>query len=375
MSSSFQRQSCPKCESQGAAAFLVKSAASDAFCCPRCHARFDDEKSIRTAAGYGGTGSGPSPWSPGMSPFAGGKKGGNYGINDFGIDMSFDAIISRTHNPPQDDPERNIEKRLEPMHSHHEEDAIPYLLSPAQRKKLKTKKQVRRHFKEMADSDRSVDENSVEFIRNNFNPKPEHMRTLEESLFSAHRVQPKKHKFEDEVPPQIKPERVHTAAPITMHGRNTVYGPSNTEHEREITPYNVENFRLKHPFGIGNAITHNTGMEVDRLLGETYKADFGGGEGYNVETLLDYPNADQIGPHSAPKTPAPLSSVEDIDSALDPFLTIEQKNERQRREKSRRLPNDPYSQYSEHEYKGEGKEPLGVADKYPGGSFHPQLPY
>jgi hypothetical protein len=142
--------------------------------------------------------------------------GGSFGINSHYVDEGLDAIMSRTHKNPPIDENRNIEKRLEPSHVFYEEDEIPYHLSPVERKKLKIKKNIWRREHLLQETKRSIDENTPAFIRDNFHPSPQQLRTLEQSLSPLH-LEPRNlapHPRENESPAQDRPTRYHTVANI-----------------------------------------------------------------------------------------------------------------------------------------------------------------
>jgi hypothetical protein len=94
------------------------------------------KKNIKIAAGFGGVGgAGSGAWSPGGSP-----GGGNYGdYNLFMTDQGFESILARTHNPPDDDANRNFEARLVPFHTSKEDDVLGNIdiLDPVERERIK----------------------------------------------------------------------------------------------------------------------------------------------------------------------------------------------------------------------------------------------
>jgi len=368
---------CTACEKRGTNVVMLFNEQRDANVCPRCFAAIKPDENVKTAQFGGTTGGRPNAYAPGSSPFSAGSGSKNYGINNFSADKTFDSIISQTHNPPQVDEHRNLEKRLEVYHSQNEEDnMIPYWLTPEEREKLRIKKEVRRRNKWLQDSQKMVDTNTVSYIKNNFAPKPEHMSTLEMQLLGLHKYKPgEKMKYEDELPEVVQPERTHFAQTVN-HGRtNPFWDETQRDDEEEELSPNMDSIRFKTPLGLGNAKLLEKGSELDDYLDQNYKTEWGGAEGPNEQTLMDYPNADQIGDHRwgfGDKNP---SMVQDIDRDLDAFLPLEKQLEQtQKPQTPMRNPNDPYSYWSEFETaKGIGTpgEPLGFADKYQGGSFNP----
>lgn len=351
----------------------------EAHVCPRCFSLVSEQDNIRTAQFGGATGGQPNSFSPGTSPMGQGSSGSkNYGINDFGADKTFDSILTQTHNPPQIDEHRNMEKRLEIYHKHQEDDMIPYWLTPEEREKLSIKKNIRRRHDWLEQSKHMVDTNSVPYVKNNYPAKPEHMTSMESQLASQHKYKNvgQKLKFEDELPEVIKPERTHTAQ-VVNHGRsNPFWDETQRDAEEEELNPNFDNIRMQYPLGVGNAKTLDSGEGLDEYLNEAYKANWGGAEGPREPVLMDIPNADNIGSHSwgfGEKLP---SSVRDeIDNELDAFKPLESQLEETKKQPSpERNPNDPYSYWSEWEMaKGANTpgEQMGFADKYSGGSFNP----
>jgi len=349
-----------------------------AHVCPRCFSAANEDENVRTAQFGGATGGRPNSFSPGTSPMGQGSPGSkNYGINDFGSDKTFDSIISGTHNPPQIDEHRNIERRLEVYHKHKEEDMIPYWLTSEEREKLRIKKEVRRRQQWLQKSKNMVDTNAVPYIQENFQPKPEHMTPMEMQLANLHKYKPgHKMKYEDELPEVIRPERIHMAQAVT-HGRTSPFFDETQRDDEEEQAYpGFDNIRMHTPLGLGNAKILEHGAELDDYLDNAYKADWGGAEGPREPVLMDIPNADNVGNHTwgfGEKIPSAVHG--EIDGDLDAFMPLEEQLEKTKKQPSpERNPNDPYSYWSEWETaKGVQTpgEPLGFADKYSGGSFNP----
>ena len=173
-------------------------------------------KNTRTAqfGGVGGGGSG-SPFAPGRSPF--GRGGSNRGGHELNLyvdeDDNFEKILSKTHIYLEDYNvnDENIEKQLSVQHKYTEGD-LNYELTSTQRLELKFRMQLHNYKKSLEEHASSLMKNSPKYIKEHFHPKPEHMRTMEESLGERRQFDDTKkrtHKYEDEVPEQIKPERYH----------------------------------------------------------------------------------------------------------------------------------------------------------------------
>jgi hypothetical protein len=331
-------------------------------------------------AQYGGHGGGGNiPWSPGGSPIGMGGGAGGVGINSHFTDEGLDAIMSRTHKDAPIDEKRNMEKRLEHMHLFSEDDSIPYHLSPEERNKLRLKKNIWRREHLIEETQKSIEENTPAFIREHYHPKPHEMRTIEQSL-SARHLEPKNRQYdprEDEASPQDRPTRIHTVAQIVeklagieaeqflkqadlMHGTGRMQGENEDDTDTMSSDY-----ARYHTYPMGNTPMLTTGEEVENDLGNLYKSDWGGGQGPNTETLMDYPNPDQIGSHTgpAPQYPSTLPSGNQ-NTINDPNSGgLEAKTRQLQTQPSVGPPHDPFSAFNVD--KAEGDEPRGVGDKYP----------
>ena len=151
---------------------LIKNS-EDIFGCPRCHSKFSFSNGImiRTAQ-FGGSMPKPTMFGPGSSPVFKNTSNRSRGIN-IKFESSLDAVMSTTHRPAPIDPERNVEKRLEQFHTQGEENDINYELSAKERRQLKLRKEIRRREKFYEDAAKRVDQNTVHFIKENFQPDPE----------------------------------------------------------------------------------------------------------------------------------------------------------------------------------------------------------
>ena len=397
-------QTCPLCSNLRVA--LVRRD-QHAFTCPACHTTFAEVPlSLTRTAQYGGKSGGSNSgggWAPGSSPFG---KGGGSGssINQHVVDEGLDAIMSRTHMPMPIDPTRNMEKRLEPMHNQTEEDEIPYHLSLNERMRLRIQKEIRRRDKAVSDCADSIHKNSPAYIQEHFQPKQEHMQGMEENLEKRrfYKDNAKKDPREDESPPQDKPTRIHSVASLQhrlqrtageddiIRGTGRMQGDGSEEDDPE-DPTNIENQR-RHNIPMGRTPLLTEGSDLDNYLQKSGTEDWGGSSmngnpgsdvsGPNATTLIsDYPGMDEIGDHSAPKTPgiaSPVNSPETANnpgnsvgagggssygSVNDPYQGIESKMDKLHRE-PQGPPHDPYSSWSESDWKNQGKEPQGLSDTY-----------
>lgn len=171
-------------------------------------------KNIKTAQ-FGGIGGGysGSPYQPGGSPLGrGGSKGIAYDVNSiWGDENTLEKLISKTH-PDADCSDRNMEARLTPQHDYKEENKN-YYLDPKERLRARFREELHKHKQLLEDHAKSLQENSVEFIKNNYAPKEEHMMTMEQQLKQRRMYSdnPKQNyfKYEDDIPELIQPERTH----------------------------------------------------------------------------------------------------------------------------------------------------------------------
>lgn len=175
-------------------------------------------KNIKTAqfGGVGGGGNG-APFAPGKSPIgSGGKNPGGGDINvNWDENDTLNKLIEKTHID-QDTSDRNIEARITPFHSNFEENKV-YILDPTQRlkeqnrAKLHNLKQSLENYANKANQKYTTDP-----------PKKEHARTMEESLFEKRHfddTQKRNFDYEDKVPDQIKPTRIHPVLSDTQLNR------------------------------------------------------------------------------------------------------------------------------------------------------------
>jgi hypothetical protein len=253
---------CNKCASTTK---LIKKSEIN-FGCPRCHSQFEIDNGKIVTAQFGGNIAKPTMHGPGSSPLFKGLSNKNRGTNTR-FETSIDTILSRTHRPAPIDPERNVEKRLEQFHVHSEEDAIPYELDIKERARLKIKKEIRRREKFYEDAANRVEENSVQFIKENFHPSKEQVTSLEELLSSRRKYEKVKEKSitQDEASEQIQPSRRHTVARNTAI--TTVFDSSisDTDADYRSQSYNPK-FTQIGPFDGVYGGTLTTNLQLDAYL-------------------------------------------------------------------------------------------------------------
>lgn len=366
---------CPRCHTVCTAQSIPAHAAQSIPAHAKENVSAESSATAMRLAQFGGAGGG-GQFQPGSNPNGGSSNGGfksPTGVNSFVIDEGLDAIMSRTHQNAPDDPERNIEKRLESMHVYGEEDSIPYDLTLQERKDLRIRKQVRQRQINKEQSDRSVDQNSPDFVRKHYFPKPEHMRTTEESLDlkNPKRNDREKDKREDESPEQAKAERTHwasqeggrisiahppsrrrltmrLAAPI-ISPTSTVFDDTNDDNEYgeganqsddPLVRYDHGQFNTAQEIGQSPNIMNQD--DYNKNLGDMSKTQGGLTSKYNETTLMDYPNPDQMGDHSqTPAPPQPSMIVDKSDTGEASGKGLEGQMDSLRRPEITRLPFDP----------------------------------
>ena len=344
---------------------LIKNASTDIYGCPRCHSKFSDTSGkMQRVAQFGGQMPRPNGFGPGSSPVFNGTSTKNRGVN-IRFESSIDSVISRTHRPAPIDPERNVEKRLEQFHTQGEENDINYELSPKERRQLKLRKEIRRREKFYEDAANRVDQNTVHFIKENFQPAPEFMMTREEALG-------KKRKYEsleprsiqdDESPEQAKPERRHTVAKI-KHGLTT---PFMDPADEDSYDNNYNPGMLTHWPMVGNdGGSFKTQKELDTYLyDKEIPRDTGDFTNNNTDAFTAPLPEEDYGSYSMPANlpstvkkydfdPSNTSLEEGLESLLDPNSPD-------------RLPQINVQEVNMDKYKLQGKpgEPSGVFEKYP----------
>lgn len=340
---------------------LIKNASTDIYGCPRCHSKFsDDSGKMQRVAQFGGQMPRPNGFGPGSSPVFNGTSNKNRGVN-IRFESSIDSVISRTHNPAPIDPERNVEKRLEQFHTQGEENDINYELSAKERRQLKLRKEIRRREKFYEDAAKRVDQNTVHFIKENFQPAPEFMMTREEALA-------KKRKYENLEPRSIqddlspdpaKPERRHTVAKI-KHGLTTVFMDPASETDPNLNPGMLNEFPMVGNYGG----SFQTQKQLDTYLyDKEIPRDTGDFTNNNTDAFTFPLPEEDYGSYSMPANPpstvkkydfdpSNTSLEEGLESLLDPNSPD-------------KLPQITVQDVNIDKYKLQGKEPGGVFEKYP----------
>ena len=315
---------------------------------------------IRTAqfGGVGGGGNG-SPFQPGGSPI--GRGGGNRGGHEINLyvdeDASFDKLLRRTHIEP-DTRDVNLEARLTPQHKHYEE-LIPYELTPEERLRAKFRAQLHNYKQSLENAANDLAKNSPEYIKNHYQPKKEHMMTMEQSLEDRHKYN-KDFKYpREEYKDPDKPERLHFA--ITDKSINRIAEDYEIARRNRMTkeyPEDRNEFDEKQfsyaPIGKTPILTHGEDFD-DYLIGlmTVNTPDHDGFQEYGLkDTILSYPDPDGKANIHAPKDIAPEPETM---NHIDVFLSLEQNMHPKKKDTTYFDYNDPTL-----------TEAKGVEESYPG---------
>jgi hypothetical protein len=320
----------------------------------------NNNKNIRTAAGFGGVGGGGSgAWSPGGSPIAkGGQTQGNF--NQFVDDASFETILARIHQDAPDDPERNLEARLVPQHQDKEYGALNNLdiLDVDERNayKLRTKLRAHKHMLEKA---------ATQMQANPHHQKIQ-MSPMEESLAARRKYKDgQKFDYEDDVPPQIKPERYHPVLSNNKNERVAIdFAFRRRDHITDAEPGDADAWwqATKNQVPMGKAPLLTEGAEMDQYFDELLNENNPNPSGlWNEENIQ---NEEIVDPDTKPNFSGNNSAKYD-DPKNDLTMSLEQQ-----------LHGDSYekNQYDRNNF---GNEPIGFDDNplMRGQGNYPRVPW
>lgn len=330
-------------------------------------------KNIKTAqfGGVGGGGNG-SPFAPGKSPIgSGGKNPGGYEVNsNWDENMTLEKMIAKTHED-MDLSDRNFESRLTPQHKFFEENKA-YVLTTEERLKEKFRAELHAYKKSLEEHANSLHKNSVNYIKEHFQLTEKDLQTMEQRLHERRHFDDSKKrefKYEDQVPEQIKPERVHPVlsdrqlnriATIVMRNRLT---EDNDEDVEERNIYDIKRFNDP-PIGRAPRLLH--GDEEDQyfedLLHE-YTPESNGamevGDLVTDETNPDYE------PNVHPRKEIANEPADDELSGVNVFQSLEE-NLHNKKTPSNQFDRNNMSSNSEKL----GTEDMGVEEVYKGSPWY-----
>ena len=318
----------------------------------------NNNTNIKTAAGFGGVGgAGSGAWSPGGSPISkGGQTPGNF--NHFVDDASFEVIISRIHQGAPDDPERNMEARLVSQHTFKEDDAVNNLdiLDVDERNafKLRTKLRAHKHMLEKAATQMQANPHH-EKIQNS---------TMEESLKARRKYKDgQKFDYEDDVPAQIKPERVHYSS--KSNERLAIdFNYRRRDQINEVEPGDADAWwqATKNQVPMGKAPLLVNGAELDQYFNDLLKENNPNPSGlWNEENIQN----EQIVDPDSKANFSGNSSAKYYDKKNSLTMTTEQQLHQDSYEKT---------QYDRNNF---GNEPIGFDDEplMQGQGNYPRVPW
>ena len=319
---------------------------------------------IRTAqfGGVGGGGNG-SAFQPGGSPL--GRGGSNRGGHEINLyvdeDASFDKLLRRTHIEP-DTRDVNIESRLTPQHKNYEE-LIPYELTPEERLRAKFRAQLHNYKKSLENAASDLMKNSPAYIRDHYQPKKEHMMTMEQSLEDRHKYN-KDFKYpREEYKDPDKPERLHFA--ISDKAINRVAEDYEVARRNRMTkeyPEDRNEFDEKQfsyaPIGKTPILIHGEDLDqYEQDLMNVNTPDHDGFQEYELkDTILSYPDPDTKPNIHAPKDIAPKAETT---KNINPLETIEQQINPKKKDTTYLNYVDPTN-----------KEDKGVEEVFDGSAFY-----
>ena len=334
-------------------------------------------KNIKTSQ-FGGVGGGysGSPYQPGGSPLArGGSKGVAYDVNSvWGDDNTLEKLISKTH-PDADYSDRNIESRLTPQHEYQEENKN-YYLDAKERLRARFRAELHTHKQLLEDHAKSLQENSVEYIKNNYAPKEEHMLTMEQQLKQRRKYSdnPKQNyfKYEDDIPELIQPERTHPVLSknnIQIKKADIISRPGQITDELASEENWVDNERY-HNAPMGNFKTLKTQIDLPTYLleGEGANTSYQQEDGYWLEkTVLDYSDSETL-PVFSNSAKGPVT-IDDDNNLYKPLKSPKSTE-------TRLHPTTPLTRFDRNQPAARldiatntATEDMGVEDEYQGSSY------
>jgi hypothetical protein len=270
-------------------------------------------------------------------------------------------LLRRTHIEP-DTRDVNIESRLTPQHKNYEE-LIPYELTPEERLRAKFRAQLHNYKKSLENAASDLMKNSPAYIRDHYQPKKEHMMTMEQSLEDRHKYNTDFKYPREEYKDPDKPERLHFAISdksinriaedyeIARRNRMT------KEYPEERNEFDENQFSYV-PIGKTPILTHGEDFNdyINHLMIEKTPNEDGFQEYGLKDTLLSYPDPDTKPNIYAPKDIAPKSEAT---KDIDPFVSFEQQLNPKKKDTNYLDFIDPSN-----------KEPKGVEESYPGSAFY-----
>jgi len=315
-------------------------------------------------AQFGGVGGGynGSSFAPGKSPIGrGGNNPGGWEINNLPDETrTTNKMLEQLHFEPN--LVDSIEKQLTAFHNDAEsEKNYVSVLTPEERQREEFRKKLHDYKQSLLEEANTLRMNSPAYIKEHFKPKPEHLRTIQESLEERHQYK-KDQKFEreDESPAQDPPTRYHIAlnenqiARIaqdfeTKRRRNEIL-------ERFPNEKSPGDIQLTDP-SLGKTPVLVDGSQFQKYIDDLKNVNTPDDDGYyefNLkDNVLTSPDPDTLPNNFSPKTISKSTPI------LDTGLSIEGNLNTQLSPQDRLKRNNPSL-----------KEKMGVEDVYEGSPFY-----
>lgn len=376
---------------------LVKRSKNE-YHCPSCHTSYN-KKQIKTAQ-FGGVTGGTLPGHYPVAPWMGQTHNVQYNKSGYtGEDVGLDGIMSRTRkNVEQDDSDKNIESRLEAFHTDFETDTKPYILTGPERKDLNNKDQIRRREYFLNNFKKEVDENSVSYIKENFPLLDIYSKSIENLLNKVRtNIDPVRVNIQEGQPLQLSQPTQQIIPPLNKKEITTydlpegnaarlaaqkTRGPSTTflsEEDYETPSTTWSRLQKKAPQGGEEGfmnhtpfIMSNTGDYGLTALDQAAQDEIG----FMEESPLawDYPTVKSPQANPDNDLPSPIKKI----PVNNTNVSLENKLEKNRINKKRRLPNAEDTEYNffgwnmakqktnndGHNHLTSGDEWSGTLDKY-----------
>ena len=317
-------------------------------------------------AQFGGVGGGynGSSFAPGKSPIGrGGTNPGGWDINNFvDEEVTTNKRLEKLHFEPN--LVESIEKQLSAFHNDAEsEKNYVSVLTPEERQREEFRKKLHDYKQSLLEEANTLRMNSPAYIKEHFKPRPEHLRTIQESLEAEGRhkyKQDQKFEREDESPDQEKPTRYHIA--ITDNQIARIAQEFETKRRRneilerlpgEKSPGDIQ---FTDP-SLGPTPVLVDGSQFDKYINDLKNVNTPDDDGYYEyelkDTVLSYPDPDTLPNNLTP------GSVSKSTPLLDTDLSIEGNLNSQLSPQDRLKRNNPTF-----------KEKMGVEDVYEGSPFY-----
>jgi len=322
------------------------------FYCPSCHKTFK-YKQIRTAQFGGQNGGIPPqynavPWATPQTRTIG------YG-NPTDPEIGLDGYMSKTRKSVEDDNSGyGLEKKLEMFHVGLEEDLKPYELTSRQRQVQKMEDALRRRDMYKKKLLQSIQENSVEYIKEHFKTPEKYLKSFESQLDVARtNIEPPRYNLptfskhdESFLPPPFKIKTSgRLASTKVQHGRNT---PFDSEEDADNPSTVWSKLQKTYPYEAGfrdhtSWVYKQSDLYNDMLGNEEMKFLVAPEDttAFPKHSPRPYESYAPFGGQSIPSK-EDVSPIDNISEINNPFLPLSVKIDKLHRSVPKNLPNDPF---------------------------------